>query len=316
MLSRRTWAGLNLALGCWLVSCGRKRPAETTDSDGGAPQDTPLGPYQLGEIAAHLDGADVPVEAFADVVRRALLHGRPFAQVGVETLDVETWGAVSFAAPVERAARSDASALGEPVTVEVLVRLRAPETVSGAFADGVVEAHVVWPLRDGETPTEGLVAASDRAAAAIRARLRLAYGEPGVVRELLGASDIQLIVIGLEWIRRTRDATHIDRVATLIGHVDANVSATAVEIVGEIGDVRHAPLLIQHVRLADPGHTHRTYEALARVGGDQAEGFLRFAARNEDEPERQAAARLALDKLMRSTDPAKTRSRSLRGHRQ
>ena len=41
--------------------------------------------------------------------------------------------------------------------------------------------------------------------------------------------------------------------------------------------------------------------ALARLGGPEAEGFLEFAARNEDEPDLRAAAERALRKVAESS---------------
>ena len=278
------------------VGCGRRQAT---------PEPAPVGPYRVGDVNVHMDAdTDMVIRAgFETAVRASLLATPVFAEVGPEALPVEAWGAVAE------------SPRGDPA-VEVLLHVRAPKAVVDAFPQGVVEAHVAWPLHGAETPEEGFTVALDRASAAVLGRLRLAAGEPGAVATLLRDGDPQLAVIALEFIRRNRDVTHIELVASLVRHADQTVASLAVEVVGELGGPRHAPALIQNVRLADPGHTHRTYDALATLGGPDAEGFLRFAARNEDDPERRAAARLALDKLMRSTGPARPRPNSLRGHRQ
>ena len=62
----------------------------------------------------------------------------------------------------------------------------------------------------------------------------------------------------------------------------------------------------------------RPDDALSRLGGPEAAGFLEFAARNEDEPERRAAAERALrrvaDSAMVGASERDDRTQN-RGHR-
>ncbi|TPV92405.1 MAG: HEAT repeat domain-containing protein [Myxococcales bacterium FL481] len=287
----------------WLGIACRSTPRPAADQ---------AGSVRLGTVTVHVvDDTAADPGLSEDLVRRALERGPPFANTG-EALAVEAWGRVGVRdEPVPASARPVA-----PLSaVEVVVHVQAPKAIAAAFDGGVVEAHIVWPLQPGETGEAGFAEAADRAGAVIRARLQLAARVPGTVESLLRSDDVHLVLLALQSIASSRAVDHLDAVAALLDHADAEVAARAVDVVGELGDSRHAPLLIQHVRLADPGHTYRTYEALARLGGEQAQGFLRFAARNEDDRERRAAARLALDKLMRSTHPTEPRP-ALRGHRQ
>jgi hypothetical protein len=162
--------------------------------------------------------------------------------------------------------------------------------------------------------------ASDRLAAVLQARTDLALRTPGAVERLLGSGDADLVIPTLEWIRDHGDTSEAraaaDRVTALISHDDEDIGLLAIEVIGQIGGPEHVPGLLEKVRLADTPQVNRAYDALARLGGPEARGFLQFAARNEDDPGRRAAAERALQRVDDSPSPPRRTARlSNRGHR-
>jgi HEAT repeat protein len=103
----------------------------------------------------------------------------------------------------------------------------------------------------------------------------------------------------------------------LLEHADGRVALLAIECIGEIGGPEHVAALLARIQLADTDQVNRAYDALARLGGPEAEGFLQFAARNEDEPVRRAAAERALQSVAESAivDPRRHGRMPNRGHR-
>jgi hypothetical protein len=94
-----------------------------------------------------------------------------------------------------------------------------------------------------------------------------------------------------------RGREYADEVARLVPHPDERVALRAVECLGVVGEPRHARVLVQTPRLADRAYAQRIYDALARLGGEEAQGFLEFAARNEDDPLMMEVAADALSRL-------------------
>jgi HEAT repeat protein len=78
------------------------------------------------------------------------------------------------------------------------------------------------------------------------------------------------------------------------------VRLLAIETIGLIGGPEHVPALLARIQLADTPQVSRAYDALASLGGPEATGFLEFAARNEDEPDRRKAAQQALRRVAES----------------
>ena len=145
-----------------------------------------------------------------------------------------------------------------------------------------------------------------------------------MVDRLLASDDPELVILTLEWMRdhgqsgQARDAA--DHVADLIDHPDEDVGLLAIERSGGSADLEHVAVVLERIQLSNSPQVSRAYEAIAQLGGPEAEGFLQFAARNEDEPDRRAVAERALryvedvgdgSETGRSHDPR----RRPRGHR-
>lgn len=211
---------------------------------------------------------------------------------------------------------------GRALRVDFVARTPADyQSILGAVVDATVELE----RADGD-----LIAQEDAPIALIRgvgvmdAKVRLLQGREPEAIALLDLDDPEIVVLVLEHIARQRWRGAAPRVVELLSHPDERVVEAAVDCVGAVGSPEHAKVLVRHVRLADRDQAQRLYEALAQLGGDDAAGFLRFAARNEDDPALAEVAAGALERLVqRDRDgepPADTYDESsaahpLRGHR-
>lgn len=175
-------------------------------------------------------------------------------------------------------------------------------TVELERSDGTVEIQRDLPV------------AVSRAAAVLQAKLVLARGEVEHVATLLRDEDPELNLLALDWVARKRRRDMADDVAKMLDHGDERVVLRAVECIGVVGGPQHVGQLVASARLADRGHAGRLYEALAAVGGDEARGFLEFAARNEDDPDLAAVAQRALERVDRARLPER-QPPPPRGHR-
>ena len=150
----------------------------------------------------------------------------------------------------------------------------------------------------------------------LEAKLALADDDRVAINRLLKAEDPELVLLALEWVHRRRDPAFADAVASLVDHDDDRVVSLAVDCLGRVGTAQHVDTLLRSARLAQRDHAFRLYEALAGLGGDQARGFLLFAARNEDDPALAEAARRALERIDRRPSPGRGAPQAVaRGHR-
>jgi HEAT repeat protein len=178
-----------------------------------------------------------------------------------------------------------------------------------------VDATIELERTDGSiVPTEDVPEALARAVAVLDAKLSLVTGDEGDARRLLGDPDPEIVVLALEHAQRQRWRTLADDVAKVLPGEDPRVTVAAVECLGEIGRPEHAHVMLEHVRLADSAQAQRLYEALAHLGGEEAQGFLEFAARNEDDPTMADVAERALRQMQTVPDEVEDPP-ALRGHR-
>ena len=161
-----------------------------------------------------------------------------------------------------------------------------------------LEAHVELERRDRTVELErDLPFAVKRALAILDAKITTARGDVADLQALLADEDPEVILVALGGIQRRSERSLGDAVYGLLGHDDERVALRAVECLGVIGGPEHAPGLLRGARLADRAHANRLYEALANLGGEDARGFLEFAARNEEDPELASLAEQALTRL-------------------
>ncbi len=179
-----------------------------------------------------------------------------------------------------------------------------------------LDAHVELERRDQTIDLRrDLPIAVERALALLDAKITIARSTADEVALLLDDDDPEVVLIALDGVERRRLHALDDRVHAVLDHDEERVAMRAVECLGVIGGPEHAPALLRAARLADRAHAFRLYEALAKLGGQHARGFLEFAARNEDDPELATRAEQALAQL-EAQEPSTVLDPVARGHRQ
>jgi hypothetical protein len=169
------------------------------------------------------------------------------------------------------------------------------QSILGAAVDATVELE----RSDGAwVPEEDAPVALTRGVAVMDAKVRLLQGHQPEALALTRSDDPEIVVLTLEHIARQRWRAAAERAVELLAHGDERVVEAAVDCLGAIGGPEHVGALVKHVRLADRDQAQRLYEALSQLGGDEAAGFLRFAARNEDDPALADVAANALERLV------------------
>lgn len=208
-------------------------------------------------------------------------------------------------------------AAGAPILEVQLVLLPDPALASELADAGLeLEATVELERRDQtlELPRD-LPVAFERAVALVDAKLTCLRGEPAEVEALLGDDDPEVVLLALDGVERRQLRALADPVLALTAHEEDRVALRAIECLGAVGRPEQAQALVRAARLADRAHANRLYDTLANLGGEDAHGFLAFAARNEDDPELAALAEQALLRL-EASPPSSPADAVARGHRQ
>lgn len=228
---------------------------------------------------------------------------------GAEMFRVEPSGG-ALGAHAEIVERRDS----DGIVIRLDVSMEVPPDLAGALdaLDATVE---VFRARGDSAIREDLPLAAERAAAVLDAKVQLAR-TPRVAPDYLRDPDAEIALVALDWVEAQRDHDAAPVVLEMLRHPDDRVLLRAVEVLGQVGTSREVPGLIAAARLNDRAHTGRLYEALATLGGPDAEGFLAFAARNEDDPALAQLAERALDLAQSSASSAPVPGVSVfRGHR-
>lgn len=173
-------------------------------------------------------------------------------------------------------------------------------------------------------PTDDvLLAATRRAVGGLEAQCRLARGDLAGLDRLLDSGEPQQILVALRYISDRHARDQANRVLPLLRSDDPRVRTAALEALGTVGTWDHAAAIVHEAHRLDPGATREAYRALARLGGPDAVGFLRFAAANEDDPELRGEAERALSSALAGKSASAAEgprgvdlSKIARGHRQ
>lgn len=271
---------------------------------------------QVVSIDAH-GGPTLPDDRVRAIVRRSLERSPSFVHA---ERDQRSGGRKDpLLATLEYRELPDATDHGRDLMVRLNVE--APEQLVERLGPDGLDVTVLLEREAGEADLAAdLQLATDRATTILQARTDLALGSSGTVDRLLRSDDPELLKLTLEWIRSHADdpeaAGAADRVTELINHDDEDLGLLALDTIGHIGGPQHVPAVLERIRLNNTPQVNRAYDALAQLGGPEAEGFLQFAARNEDEPDRRAAAQRALQQVADSDMVGPSRRRHpTRGHR-
>lgn len=254
-----------------------------------------------------VDGVIFDEAALRAAIREAVLHSQSFVDPGLRPAPV-----LATQLRLGEVAGADG---GRVLRLELAAQ---PPSEQHALLGRVLDATIELERRDGTLVAhQDVPIAITRGVSVMDAKLQLLQGAEAEAHKLLDASDPEIVVLALEQVGRQRWRALADDVAGLLAHDDERVVAAAVECLGVVGGPQHTAALLRHVRLADTDQARRLYETLALLGGDEALGFLEFAARNEDDPAMADVAAHALGRLSGElpAGPADTPDAALRGHR-
>jgi hypothetical protein len=191
---------------------------------------------------------------------------------------------------------------GEPWTLHVGIAV--PDDLRPQFAVPAITAAAAAGKGPTRPSPEALAAAVERAVAGLEAQCRLARGDIGGLEVLLDSGEPAQILVGLRYVADREAREHATRLLPLLRHDDPRVRMAALDVLGQVGTQDHAAAIVREAHRLDPGATREAYRALARLGGADAVGFLRFAAANEDEPELRGEAERALTSALTGVPPS------------
>lgn len=269
-------------------------------------------------IDAH-GGPTLPDDRVHAIIRRSLEHSPSFTPA---ERDQRSGGRKdTLVATLEYRELPDATDHGRDLMVRLNVQ--PPEQLAARLGPSGLDATVLLERKAGEADlASDLQLATDRLTMILQARTDLALGTPGSVDRLLRSRDPDLLLLTLEWVRdhghESEAQAAADRVAELINHDDEDVGLLAIDTIGRIGGPQHVSAVLERIRLTNSPQVSRAYAAIAQLGGPEAARFLEFAARNEDEPDRRAAAERALRRVADSDMVGQSRHSARhpnRGHR-
>ncbi|MDC0720042.1 HEAT repeat domain-containing protein [Nannocystis bainbridge] len=168
-----------------------------------------------------------------------------------------------------------------------------------------------------------LVDAARRAITGLEAQCRLARGDASGLEVLLASGEPSQLLVALRYVGDREAREHAGQLLPLLRSEDARVRVAALDVLGMVGTRDHAAAIVREAHRLDPEATREAYRALARLGGADAVGFLRFAAANEDDPELRAEAERALSSALSGKPPSAAEvprgvdlPKLARGHRQ
>jgi hypothetical protein len=269
-------------------------------------------------IDAH-GGPALPEDRVQAILRRSLEHSPSYAPAERDQRSGGKHGDTLFAT-FEYRELPDATDHGRDLMVRMTVE--TPESLGGGLGPEGLDVTVLLEREAGQADLSAdLQQATDQVATVLQARTDLARGTDGAVRRLLASEDRDLLMLALHWVRthprRGEAQAAADQVVELLDHEDQQVGLAAIQTIAEVGGPQHVSAIVDRIALADSEQASSAYAALARLGGPEAEGFLKFAARNEDEPVRREAALSALDQVAEPRISEAPRSSRLpnRGHR-
>lgn len=224
-------------------------------------------------------------------------------------------GALRAQASILREGPQDRWVLRVELDVPADLRARfAVATITGAASAGT------GLLPPGQAE---LSQAAEKALAGLEAQCQLARGDEAGFETLIGSAEPEQVLVALRYVRDRQASQKADRLVGLLRHADPRIRIAALDVLAAVGDAAHAAAIVRAVHLLDPQATREAYRALARLGGADAVGFLRFAAANEDDATLRDEAERALSSAL--SDPGTSAAdaahgvdlpRLARGHRQ
>jgi hypothetical protein len=276
---------------------------------------TTLGPVSVrdltpsGEAPAHVD-----VEALARALRARLLATGQFAADAADAGAPRAVTRADVLVTLEGAEVDDKGVARAHVLVHLETR---PASAPGAISErleGTGERGYAVPRPSKAGKDEPVAAPRDalyeglvqRVAGdlftELGARRRLHEGSPEALHAALASDGGELRLEAISAVRERRITNEAPALLALLDDPDETTRDAALGALITLGDRRAVPALTHSRSLRDRHELHKIIEALAILGGQEADDYLSFVASSHDDEAIRAEAAAARARLMRRAD--------------
>jgi len=326
--ARLAWFALALAATC---GCKPKR-ATRAALDAGAvdaalADDYPLPRARIGKLSVR-DVTPEPLRVFTvdaaaleAAARKAIDGSAAFAAAGEgEPYDLR----IDVASVTVKPGTGSGTGTGTGDAVEVGKRLKGPAvvqilieaTLTPRSGDPEAAERVTRGVAEREVKLEAHVEAAPRVQADAERALagtlddliaeeRLRSGDPAEIAAALGAPDPELRAMAIRYAGARRSRTLVGRLAGFLRDPDSAIRDAAIGALVDIGDPAAVKPLTDAVEFKDTGSMRRILDAIAALGGDEADSYLDLVASGHEDERIRALAQSALDRLRRKAPKPK-----------
>ncbi len=322
-------AALSLALMATLCGCKRKPARAQVDAGGrgdadsgagagpgAAADDTPLPRTRIIEIKV-ADATPPPLRLVTldgarlrEVAQRVLAASDAFlgeADSGGAThkLQIDVASLTTAKGKPDRPVQASDKTRGPAIT-EILLEITLTP-VGGSPEDGprltrgVAQREVQLPIAadvaarvqvDAERALEGTLET-------LIAEERLRSGDPAEIGAALGSPDPELKAMAIRYAGARRSRGLVGRLAGFLRDPDTDVRDAAIGALVEIGDPSAVKPLTEAIEFKDLDSMRRILDALAALGGDDAQSYLELVSSGHEDPRIRALAAAALERMQR-----------------
>ena len=128
---------------------------------------------------------------------------------------------------------------------------------------------------------------------------RLRSGDPAEIGAALGSPDPELKAMAIRYAGARRSRGLVGRLAGFLRDPDTDVRDAAIGALVEIGDPSAVKPLTEAIEFKDLDSMRRILDALAALGGDDAQSYLELVSSGHEDPRIRALAAAALERMQR-----------------
>ena len=117
---------------------------------------------------------------------------------------------------------------------------------------------------------------------ALKSLLKLCDGDIQMWRRALDSAEPDEQIFAARLLANAKQAVAVEPIAALLSDPRPQVAEAAADALGEIGDERAVPLLINSIKHGDLRSEVRAIEAMSRIGGKEAKAYLEMTANGHE----------------------------------
>ena len=274
-----------------------------------APEDPPtLGQVEVKPIAAAeiggrrlaLDRGRLAVKV-TDVLQRAGIFAKPGSRPATVAVELE---ALPFT-------QGSAEAIELGVKLRLRMTVRPEGTASARFNDDLVAVGQA-PLEalDGDATLTTVQRLAERTAEDLLqlyvARQRLWVGDGHAVASALAASDSDLRVEAIRVVAARQLRELVPKLVQLLDDEEEGVRDAALGALVTLRERSAVKVLAKSRQMRDAREMRKLLDAIASLGGGEAQEYLAFVAETHDDEEIRGMAKAALDRMTRRAAPSQS----------